>query len=43
MFHAPRFHVLCWGVKDGFQDAELVDIMLRTMQGEELSLAEFEP
>lgn len=30
-------------MKNGFKDAELSDMVLRTMQGEELGLAEFEP
>lgn len=30
-------------MKNGFKDAELIDMVLRTMQGEELGLAEFEP
>lgn len=29
-------------MQDGFKDAELADMVLRTMQGEELGLAEFE-
>lgn len=33
----------CQGMQDGIKDAELVDMMIRTMQGEELGLAEFEP
>lgn len=43
MFHVPFLHALCWGVQDGFKDPELVDTLLRTMQGEEPGLAEFEP
>lgn len=30
-------------MKNGFKDAELIDMVLRTMQDEELGLAEFEP